>query len=166
MSDIFQVPVTYKNKQYSFIIDKGDYEKISKHKWHLDIDKRYNTFRVKSSVYQGYKKSPKNIKLHRYLMDAKKGEVVDHINHNTLDNRKSNLRITNNYGNGQNRNVQKNNLIGYKGVKKANNKYMARIFHNNIYIYLGVFNTPEDAAKEYNKKAKEIFGEFAYLNEV
>jgi hypothetical protein len=93
---------------------------------------------------------------------------VDHINGNTLDNRKENLRICTQNQNGKNRLLNKNNVSGYKGVtyKKANKLWCAQIVVNYHKMYLGLFTTAEAAALAYNEAAKKYHGEFAKLNEV
>jgi hypothetical protein len=95
---------------------------------------------------------------------------VDHINHNPLDNRKENLRICTRRENSRNRTKGKfikRPSSRYKGVSfdKKLNKWIAAIGLDTM-IYIGCFTTEEDAAFAYNIKAKEIFGEFACLNEV
>ncbi len=102
--------------------------------------------------------------------DLKEGEFLDHINGDTLDNRPENLRIANDSQNGANRGIQVNNTSGYKGVFLHSKKqgYEAKITRKvkgkSKNIYLGYFKCPIEAAKAYDKKAKEIFGEYAYLN--
>lgn len=106
--------------------------------------------------------------LHRLLVEAfigrklLKSEFIDHINHNSLDNRIENLRICSLKENSRNRNSNK-----YKGVKiTLSGKYSARITVDRKEIYLGSFNTKEEAAKAYNEAAKLYFKQFAKLNEV
>lgn len=91
---------------------------------------------------------------------------TDHINGNTLDNRKENLRICSIAENGRNRKIQKNNTSGYSGVSymKGVCKWQATICVNKNKIYLGVFETAEESARAYDSAAKEYFGEFARLN--
>ena len=91
---------------------------------------------------------------------------IDHINHNKLDNRICNLRECTRSQNQANRLPYKNHK--YKGIcfEKRLGKYQAQIKHNYKLYYLGLFDTPEAAARAYNAKALELFGEFAYLNEV
>jgi hypothetical protein len=101
--------------------------------------------------------------LHRFIMDCPDDMVVDHINHNTLDNRKCNLRVCT-----QSENLR--NQIGtnkyYKGVYKSGNMFNARIKLNGKNVNLGLFDSEVDAAKAYNQAALEYHGEFALLNEV
>ena len=103
--------------------------------------------------------------MHREIMKPSKVEVIDHINHNKLDNTKENLRCCTKQQNEMNKVKRSNTSSKFKGVTKIN-KWMASITFNNKTINLGYFNTEKEAAKIYNVKAKELFGEFAYLNEV
>jgi hypothetical protein len=109
------------------------------------------------------------IGLHRIIIKARKGEYVDHKNCDTLDNRKSNLRLCNLQQNAMNQSVQniKKTSI-YKGVyyKKDRSKWRANIKINGKNIHIGYFLTQEEAAIKYNEKALEIFGEFARINNV
>lgn len=93
---------------------------------------------------------------------------IDHINRNKADNRFSNLRECDVQQNLINRAIQKNNTSGYKGVSwfHKRSKWVCSIKYNRKTIYIGTFDCKREAARAYNKKAKEIFGEFAYLNEI
>jgi hypothetical protein len=104
--------------------------------------------------------------MHRYIMKVPKGLVCDHINHNGLDNRKSNLRICTRQQNTYNQRSQKGGSSKYKGVdwNKRQKKWRARIYYKRKFYYLGYFDNEVDAAKSYDKKAKEFFKEFACPN--
>jgi hypothetical protein len=110
----------------------------------------------------------KSILMHRLIMAAPDGIEVDHINRNTLDNRRVNLRFATRNQQAQNRGIQSNNRSGYLGVhyhkSHQGKKWRARIGVNGKYIYLGHFHTPEEAAKAYDKAAKKWHGEFATVN--
>ena len=97
-----------------------------------------------------------------------KGKEVDHINRNPLDNREINLRFCSKSQNQMNKGLQKNNTSGYKGVHKSKNRkrWKAELKHNGKRLYLGTYNTKEEAAKVYNETAKKYYGEFAWLNPV
>ena len=101
--------------------------------------------------------------LHRVIAKAKKGEIVDHINGNTLDNRRENLRICTRQQNIWNMRDKPNR---FRGVVPHQGKWTARITVNYKNHYIGIFAKPEDAARAYNEAAKKHFGEFARLNNV
>lgn len=89
---------------------------------------------------------------------------IDHINHNRLDNRKENLRECSSEENGRNKSKRSGTYSKFLGVTKSRKKWMAQIEKDGKSTYLGVFDSEYEAAKVYDKKAIEIFGEFASLN--
>ena len=117
------------------------------------------------SIFWG-KPVKKAIYMHRLIADnTENGEVVDHINHDKLDNRSENLRICSTKENLRNQKSGKR----YKGVfylKGRKKCWQALIVVDGVRHYLGNFYSQEDAAKAYNAAAVEYFGEYAYLNEV
>ena len=111
----------------------------------------------------------KTVYMHRLIMKAKRGEEVDHINSNKLDNRRVNLRLCSTRENKMNRTIsKKNNTSGFKGVVfcKRDKVWYSRIKVNYKSIHLGSFQTKEEAAKIYNIFARRYFGKFAKLNVV
>ena len=94
------------------------------------------------------------------------GKYIDHINGNSLDNRRENLRLATPMQNSQNMKKPRTNTSGYKGVSwsKARSKWLATINVNKKLIYLGLFVEIVDAAKAYDKAAKEHFGTYALTN--
>lgn len=121
-------------------------------------------------AYRGNKN--KTELLHRVIVARMLGrplctkDSVDHINRDTLDNRRANLRISTQQQNQGNRKKSKNNSSGYKGVvfNKRLGKWSAFIGYDGKPKYLGLFASPELAAQAYDKAAIEHFGEFALLN--
>lgn len=108
-----------------------------------------------------------NKRLHRVIMNAGKGVIVDHINGNPLDNRKQNLRITNSTGNNRNARKRKNSTSIYKGVSKNGKTWKVQIqIDKHNYVLKCGFETEKEAALYYNKLAIEYFGEFAILNKI
>lgn len=104
--------------------------------------------------------------LHRLVMGSP-DSFVDHKNGCRLDCRKSNLRLATATQNTQNSSLYSNNTSGYKGVHLFKNKYWAAsIVYLKKKIHIGYFDSPEKAAEAYNKKALELFKEFAKLNEI
>ena len=145
------------------LVDNEDYEELNKWKWHA-YKNRYGGFAAIRN--KGKWPHQQGVSMHRAVMGYPKGLQVDHRNHNTLDNRKSNLRICTNSQNSMNRVLYENTSSQYKGVYRNKNakKWRTCIEHNGKKIHLGLFTNEVEAAKTYNKAAKELFGEFAYLN--
>lgn len=105
--------------------------------------------------------------LHRIIMNVPRGVFVDHINGNSLDNRRCNLRICTNAENQWNTGKKCTSNQPYKGVRKTKSgKYEARIRCKGKRLHLGTFTTVEEAVRVYNAKAFELHGEFAYLNSI
>jgi len=144
------------------LIDDEDYEKVSLYKWRRDSLANHvvRTF--------GPKNKRRLIRLHRYVMNAISGQIIDHIDGNVLNNQKTNLRIANKSTNGMNRNKQCNNKSGYKGVcfHKPANKWVAQLVVNGIKVLNSFHTTKEDAARAYNEAAIKYHGEFAKLNKI
>lgn len=144
-------------KGYVALVDDDDWEWLSERAWHAKVDKR-------GVVYAAHTSGSSTILMHRFILGLKAGDRrrSDHKNHDTLDNRRENLRITDASGNGANRKPNKN--VKFKGVTKRNNKWQAKIKVNGKQIFLGLYDDPKDAAKVYDTAAVENFGEFACLN--
>lgn len=104
--------------------------------------------------------------MHRYVIGAKSGDFVDHLNGDKLDNRRSNLRIASRSQNGANRPPLSSNKSGYKGVSwnRRWNRWHAQIRLGGRSRSIGNFLDPIDAARAYDGAAFDQWGEFAYLN--
>lgn len=128
----------------------------------------YGSWSIKKGAHSAiYVYSSKYGYLHRLVVGAKKGDVVDHINGDGLDNRIQNLRICSCKQNLQNQQkTTKKCSSSYKGVSfcKFTNKWRAYISANNKRLCLGRFDSEADAALAYNKKATALHGEYARLN--
>ncbi len=144
------------------IIDDADFEEFSKYKW--CAMKNGNTFYAVRNYAQPIQM---NIWMHRVIMNAQKGQEIDHINGNGLDNRRYNLRLCTRSQNHQNQRIG-GGSSQYKGVcwNKQAGKWQAQIMLNYKTYYLGHFVNEIDAAKAYDRKAKGLFGEFARLNNI
>jgi len=139
------------------IVDDDWYEMLSLVKWHYG-GKGY-------AVRSGYRPSLKAEYMARIIIDAPKGMQVDHINRNKLDNRRENLRLCTHYDNQRNK-PGRGIYSKHKGVSsyKGCGKYIAKIGSRGKTIYIGRFDTEVEAALAYDKKARELHGEFAFLN--
>lgn len=133
------------------LLDADDLDKVTKYQWSIG-----------SHGYVTSGAGSKQILMHRLIANVEDAaKVIDHINKNKLDNRKSNLRICSPSENSMNKGVQNNNKLGFKGVTKtAEGNYQAIITFNSKPMYLGRYATPELAFKSYELVASSLFGEF------
>ena len=145
--------------QYT-IVSPEDYEKLACDDWQLAENRSKN-------LYAARVEGTKVIYMHRVIMNAPKGVIVDHKNRETLDNTRGNLRFATKGQNNRNRpKCAKGASSKYKGVsrRKLDKKWRAVITHEGRHIHLGSFEKEEDAARAYDAAAKIYFGEFAVLN--
>jgi len=160
-----KVEITIKSPTHgesTVLIDDEDYDKIKAYTW--NINKVGSSYYFQASSYKG--NSSKRIRLHRFIMNCPSGMTVDHINHNTFDNRKCNLRICTMSENNKNVIKHKNGLTSnYKGVhfKKTERKFIALIMHNRKREYLGRFKTED---QELLKVLNNIDQDFLNRNKV
>jgi len=105
------------------------------------------------------------VPMHRILLEVPRGVMIDHINRNGLDNRRSNLRQVTNSANVQNSGIRSDNNSGYKGVHmRPNGSYQARISYQGRRVVLGHYDDPVLAAKVYDTAARHFFGDHCGLN--
>jgi hypothetical protein len=143
------------------LVDDEDFGYLNQFKW--------CTYKGGNSYYasrqsEGSHRTRKIIIMHRLIMKTPDNMVVDHIDHNGLNNQKSNMRNCTHAQNLMNQSKNANNPLKYKGVHRSHYKFESCITFNKERIYIGHFDTEELAAIAYNRKAKELFGEFACLN--
>lgn len=133
-------------------VDNEDFDKVKGINWYLSN--------------MGYVGSKRFGLIHRYIMNAPDGAVVDHIDNNPTNNRKNNLRICTQAENTRNRAIKEGYTSKYKGVcwAKNRNKWISYIGYENKSRHIGYFTNEIEAAKSYDKKAIELFGEFAHTN--
>lgn len=143
------VPLTH--GKYA-LVDEEDYERVMEYNWHL--------------TKQGYAANSLVGKMHRFIMNPPDDMVVDHVNHNTIDNRKTNLKVCDRLHNQKNQKPQGNKSSRFKGVYWSNskNRWVSEIISNFKKIYIGVFSDEIEAAKAYDEAAKKYHKDFAYLN--
>ena len=153
---------------YVAIVDDEYYERINQHKWQVFKKAKENTVYARGIV-KIYSRT-KHVFMHRYIMGliSTDKNQIDHINHDGLDNRKVNLRVCSTSQNGMNRQPDKNVSSKYRGVSwvKRDKVWQVSIACNKKQYYLGVFKCEKEAAEAYNNRAKELYGEFACLNEI
>jgi hypothetical protein len=145
------------------IVDPEDFERLNKFKWYAAKDTR--TFYAHRHKRVGKKYI--SIGMHREILDPPGHLIVDHINHNGLDNLKANLRLATCAQNSYNRRqFRKNKSSKYIGVswKERTKKWAAIICYKRENIIIGYFKDEIQAAKAYDEAAQKYHGEFASLN--
>jgi len=147
------------------LVDDEDFERVSQYKWHFSFCLRGVGYARRDTSIKGKKI---RMYLHRFILNAPIGADVDHINRETLDNRKSNLRICSRSENLRNALSRTGATSKYKGVgwDKSRKKWSTKINLHGKTINLGRFKSEIVAAKAYNRAALKYHGEFARVNEV
>lgn len=134
------------------ILDETDVERIGGYSWS-----------TQATGYAGAKIGGRLVLLHRYILDAPVGALVDHINGNRLDNRRANLRFVNRQQHARNSGRRAN--CTYKGIARSGKqRWSAAITLDGRTTHLGTFGSPEEAALAYDAAAIECFGEYACIN--
>lgn len=150
----------------AFIFDLEDYDAIKQFCWHTN-PRGYIMTTLYDPEATGSDRH-KNMFLHRFLMNVHgspwQETVVDHINGDTKDNRKSNLRVVTQSENGSNSKLSVNNTSGVAGVTKHNNKWVSYIRYKTENIYLGIYENFDDAVEARKKAEEKYFGEYSYTN--
>jgi len=147
------------NKPIEVLIDSEHFEAISQFRWTITKKRRgvKTAYVVRCTYPEG-----KMIQLHRAIIAAKPGQIVDHKNMNGLDNRKANIRLCSYSENNMNTRRRKDNKSGYKCVHlHSPGRWRSRIKKDGRLLDLGLFDSPEAAAKAYRAAVSEFHGQFA-----
>lgn len=142
--------ISLENSALLALVDDSDYEQLAQRKWYFLHD-----YAISDSVL-----------MHRLIARPCQTQIIDHIDGNTLNNQRSNLRICSVAENLWNRRATWS-ASGFKGVSRRNrdrSPWRASITKNGRAVHLGSFADPVDAAKAYDAAAKKLFGEFACTN--
>lgn len=142
-----------------FIFDIEDYDLIKKYNWHY-VGRSY----IGTTIGEDHK----TLMIHRLLMNVQdiswKDVVVDHINGNIYDNRKSNLRVVTQSQNEMNQKRSINNTSGVTGVYKHQDKWCAHIKVDWKNIFLGIYDKYDDAVAARKAAEEKYFGQYSYNN--
>ena len=138
---------TYKNEPKEIYVDLNDVDELKKYTWTLNQE-----------GYARTKINKKYVLMHRFITKCPNDKVVDHINRNRIDNKKSNLRICNVIDNCHNASISNNNTSGVTGVNfnKKSRKWRAYIMCNGINYNLGFYCDKEEAIKA-RKDSEKIY---------
>lgn len=147
-------------------VDAADYEWLNQYKWYAQVDKRSRlVYAARVRIERENGKARRRIVLmHREIMKPPAGMVIDHINCNGINNRRCNLRTCTRAQNLQYRRPPASGRSRFIGVRPHGDKWRAVISHKRVKIHLGIFDDDVEAAKVRDRKAVELFGEFARLN--
>jgi hypothetical protein len=146
---------------YKTQVDDSDYVWLTQWRWRASEEGS-----MVYAVRTDYSNGKKNLRMSRVILGLTDPKIQgDHIDRNGLNNQRHNLRTANNQQNSINQ-IGCNKSSHYKGVyyNKEKRMFSAQIKHNYKSTHIGHFKDEIEAAKAYDKKAKELFGEFAYLN--
>ena len=154
-----KIPLT---QSYEAIVDDQDYEELSKHKWHVSSSPP----RPVRDTRKGINREGKVISMSRQVMNAPDHLQVDHINGNTFDNRRGNLRLCTNAENSRNQKPQYRCSSAYKGVSwdKKGRKWHSYIKFEQHRYTIGYYEDERQAALFYDLAAIHFFKEFARFN--
>lgn len=135
-------------------VDAADFEWLNRYNWRLQ------------NGYAARRQNGRVIYMHREIMNPPKGMMVDHGNHNKLDNTRENLRVCTRQQNTHNNRKHVDSCSQFKGVgyNREKEKWFAKAYFEGKRIWLGYFDEEADAARAYDRTAVEYFGEFAHLN--
>lgn len=141
------------------IVDDWWYDYLMQWKWYARWDKHtLGYYANRCDITGGIRK---NISMHRVVAKTPDGMDCDHIHHNTLDNRESELRNVTNSQNAMNKRLVKNNTTGVTGVMRNGGNYKAQLMFQGRYVLNKTFKTIEEATKARKEAEKKYFGEFA-----
>lgn len=144
------------------VVDDQDYERLSQYKW--SATKRVTKSGITWYAFRNTRGGDTATSyMHREILDAQTGILIDHRDRNGLNNTRSNLRVGDKVGNAANSRKRVGTTSKYKGVSwsKSANKWAAFIKCRDVHLSLGVYDTEEQAAEAYENAATELFGEFA-----
>ena len=130
------------------LVDEEDVEDLGKYNWHWGKCKTNIGYAISSRTY-----------MHRQVMTAEKGFVIDHINGNSLDNRKANLRVCSNRENQQNRHIHRSGRMVGASFHKRSKKWQCVMMIDGKLKHKGLFKTELEAHEAYKEALKELAGD-------
>lgn len=162
------IEISVSRGKYTALIDDEDYALVSQYKWRAykggDPGKNGTVYAIAHTPMVNGKRS--SVIMHRLIMKAPKGVLVDHRDFYGLNNQKQNLRIASDEQNGQHKQKQSNTSSRFKGVSldKRHGTWKCQINIDGVLVWLGQFQSELAAAQAYDEAATKHHGEFAVLN--
>lgn len=152
------------NRGFVALVDDDLLEELSHYSWRVSRraqkSERYSVVRTDWSR----RPTPRIVSLHRQVIQACPGQIVDHINRDPLDNRRENLRVVTVAQNAMNRSKSVTAASRYLGVYRFKARWVAKIGSGGKLLHLGLFDSEIEAAQAFDLAAKALRGEFAALN--
>jgi hypothetical protein len=143
------------------LVDDEDYERVMRYNWYVSAPRNCIGWYARTNMPDNGRQ--RTVYLHTFVLEFPDCDYIDHINQDTLDNRKSNLRLAT-----TNESIRHRHLplgrSGYRGVTRSGEKWIARVATNETRVYLGTYDTAEEAARVYDDAARVLHNEFAILN--
>lgn len=160
MSMTKKIPLHGKYGEGKFaLVSDEDYDELAKYRWRVGT----HGYAMRAK-WNPKKQNNDCILMHREVMEQPEGMLVDHRDMDKLNNTRGNLRLATKSQNMANSPRRTNSNSPYKGVNFKNGKWRASIMKEYEAVYIGCYTTPEDAARAYDERAIELFGEYALLN--
>lgn len=144
------------------LVDDEDFEYLNQWRWCIRWSKNTQSYYAMRTEYKPFQKT---IYMHRVIVNTPKGLECDHINHDTLDNQKHNLRNITHSQNMMNRRTQSNNKLGVKGVFKYGSVFRAQVRKDGKIVFDKTFTALGDAIVAHDDAIKKYHGEFTYQPE-
>lgn len=151
------IPLT---KNQNALVDAADFDWLNQWNWYAHWQPHVRSY------YAERTENGRIVRMATEILKCASDEEGEHVNNDTLDNRRENLRKCSSPQNTRNRRLFSNNTSGYTGVHWDANarKWRALVRHNGRHVYLGFFGSPIEAARARDEAAKRLHGEFAHLN--
>lgn len=165
MMDPVRIPLS--RRKYA-VVDAEDFPRLASYSWHAFHDKKDGRWLAVRGerIRRNGRSITRNVWMHREILHAPAGALVEHLNGDGLDNRKANLQRSTRAERYAKRGKLSTNTSGYCGVTfyARTGKWRAQIRCDGTTVHLGYFTTAEEAAVAYDRKARQVFGEFAHQN--
>ena len=155
------------SRGYVAQVDDLDYARLAAHRWNADVRRQSDGKRAvyaRRSEHRGPGLSPRPVYMHRVVAGAQAGQQVDHADGNGLNNTRANLRLCGMQSNARNQRKLGGTTSRFKGVYRSRGKWQAYIRIDGVQTYLGRYLDEEQAARAYDRGAREHFGEYARTN--